>query len=273
MNEHEIMLTSVLDCRRADLAFQKDKLTSKQQSDYNDMRARRAQDEPLQYIIGQWDFCGIPLIVDRRALVPRPETEILVDLAVNKAKALASEKQTFNILDLGVGSGNITLALLKNLSNANVTAVDISPEALALARENVKKHDLDHRVHFLCADMMEYLKDAAGQKKTFDMVISNPPYIPTSQMSTLPADVQQEPSVALDGGADGLEFYRSIIKYGRRILTVEGLLALEIGDDQRVGIEAIFHQHSYYRDITFYKDYVGTERIVMAHPAESVRGI
>ena len=263
MTENELMLTSVLDCRRVDLSVYKRTLTPVQKSRYDRMRARRVEGEPVQYVIGQCDFMGIPLSVDRRALIPRPETEILVDLIIKKIRSLPGKK-AINVLDLGVGSGNITIALLKNFSNMTMTALDISDDALALAVENARTNGVEQRVEFLRDDIALYLKEAADRGKKFDVVVSNPPYIPTGQLARLPDDVQREPSLALDGGEDGLRFYRTIIEYGWQVLDAEGFLAMEIGDGQRRCIETIFAQYPQYKQINFYKDYAGTDRIVIA---------
>jgi release factor glutamine methyltransferase len=267
MNENELMLTSVLDCRRVDLAVKKEALTAAQKLRYDQMRARRTEGEPLQYIIGQCDFMGIPLSVDRRVLIPRPETEILVDLAVEEIKSMP-ESELFKALDIGVGSGNITVALLKNIPNLKMVALDASNEALTLAAENAKANNVEQRVDFLCTDMALYLKDAADAGKMFNAIISNPPYIPTEKMAHLPSDVKHEPCLALDGGIDGLKYYRMIIEYGWKLLDANGFLVMEIGDGQRADIEAIFAQYPQYREINFYKDYVGTDRIVFARSGE-----
>ena len=262
MTENEWMLTSVLDCRRVDLAVNKGELTPVQRSRYDQMQFLRAQGEPLQYIIGQCDFMGISLSVDWRALIPRPETEILVDLTIEKIRTLP--KKVRNVLDLGVGSGNITVALLKYFIDMNVTAVDISDDALALAAKNAMANNVEQKIEFLNDDMTLYMKKAARQDKKFDGIISNPPYIPTGQLAQLSDDVRREPRLALDGGDDGLRFYRSIIEYGWQLLTANGFLVMEIGDGQREGIEKIFAQYPQYGEIKFYKDYVGTQRIVFA---------
>jgi len=187
MTENELMLTSVLDCRRVDLAVNKEKLTPVQKSRYDRMQIRRARGEPLQYIIGRCDFMGISLSVDRRALIPRPETEILVDLSIEKIRGIP-KKGMLDVLDLGVGSGNITIALLKNISNMTMTALDISDDALALAAKNARTNGVEQRVNFLCKDIALYLKEAADLEKKFDAVISNPPYVPTEQLALLPED-------------------------------------------------------------------------------------
>lgn len=266
MTENELMLMSILGCRRVDLTVNQRKLTPAQKSRYHRMRTRRAQGEPLQYVIGQWDFMGSTLLVDRRALIPRPETEILVELASEKIRSMP-KRTMFETLDLGAGSGNITIALLKDFPEMAMTAVDVSADALTLAAENAKANGVDQRVGFVRDDIASYLQEAAALKKKFGAVISNPPYIPTEQLARLPEDVRCEPRLALDGGKDGLRFYRVIIEYAWQILDAEGVLAMEIGDGQRDGIEMIFTQYPHYREIKFYKDYAKTDRIVIARPS------
>lgn len=263
MTEDEWMLTSVLDCRRVDLVANPKGLTDAQKSRYEQMRARRAQGEPLQYIVGTCDFAGIPLSVDARVFIPRPETEILAATAIEKAGTL-TRRDTLSALDLGTGSGNIAIALAKNIADAAITALDIDGGALTLAAENARANDVGQRIEFFHVDMEAYFREVAVLGKKFDVIISNPPYIATPQLTQLPADVQREPRRALDGGEDGLRFYRIIIQYGYRLLSPRGFLLFEIGDGQREGIEAIFAQYSRYQRIEFYKDYAGTDRIAAA---------
>lgn len=259
MTEEEQMLTSVLGCRRIDLVVDPKPLSVAQQGLLRQMRRRREGGEPLQYIIGHCDFMGIKLFVDGRVLVPRPETEILVDMAIARLKAA----RALRVLDLGTGSGNIAVALAKKVAGCRVVAVDISPEAIALARHNARCNGVEADIEFVCADMSGFLRDTMAPEG-FDMIISNPPYIATRQLEALPADVRREPRVALDGGADGLDFYRTIIGAAHRGLSGRGVLLMEIGDGQAAGVDAIFHEAPYYANIRFNEDYTQTKRIVMA---------
>ncbi len=269
MTENELILTSILDCDRIDLIADPKELTPDQQSRYDQMQVRRKQGEPLQYIIGQTNFMGIDLSVDKNVLIPRPETEILVELAIEKANTM-QVKDVLHILDLGSGSGNISIAIAKNIPNAEITALDSSEGALKLAMKNAKANGVAGRIRFFHKDMAAYLKVVADKEVKFDMIISNPPYIPTGQLAKLPVDVQREPRSALDGCDDGLHFYREIIEYGYQALAPDGFLFMEIGDGQRVSIEKIFASHSPYRQVKFYKDYVGTDRVVMARLDETL---
>ncbi len=268
MTEEEQMLTAVLGCRRIDLVVDPQPLSDEEQNLLRLMRRRREGGEPLQYIIGHCDFMGTQLFVDERVLVPRPETEILVDTVVTMvraAQALSKGRaaRTLRVLDLGTGSGNIAIALAKQLEGCRVTAVDISADAIALARRNAQCNGVEENIEFVRADMNDFLKDTMAPE-SFDMIISNPPYIATDQIAALPADVRREPRIALDGGADGLDFYRRIIGAAHRGLAGRGILFMEIGDGQAAGIEDIFREAPYYAHIRFQEDYTQTKRIVMA---------
>lgn len=263
MTEDEIMLMTIRQCRRVDLVADAKELTVPQRIRYQNMQVRRAQGEPLQYILGHCDFMGIPLSVDERVLIPRPETEILAELAIEKAKLLQPKKM-LHVLDLGTGSGNIAIALAKNITNVKITAVDIDAGVLTLAEQNARSNGVEEKIKFCCTDMAEYLCEARDQEKKYDIIISNPPYIPTSQLSRLPDDVRQEPKLALDGGEDGLRFYRTIIHYGHQILNSGNFICMEIGDGQCDDIGAVFKQYPQYLELSFHKDYVGTDRIVCA---------
>ncbi|VAX35325.1 Peptide chain release factor N(5)-glutamine methyltransferase [hydrothermal vent metagenome] len=261
MTESDQMLTAVLDCEKIDLVVGNKSLTYVQNKLYQRMKERRSSNEPLQYIIGYCDFIGLTLSVDKRVLVPRPETEILVEKAIQLLQETEKRNKPLKILDLGTGSGNIAIALAKNITRAYITSVEISQDALDVAQHNAIQHKVDSRIDFVCKDMKTFL---AEDKGIFDLIISNPPYIPSKQFSTLPLDVQQEPRLSLDGGEDGLDFYQSIIINANRLLNKGGFLLMEIGDGQREGIERLFQKYSYYQVSIFYKDYVGTERIVEA---------
>lgn len=272
MTEQEWMLTSLLECRRVDLYAERQSLTPSQEMRYASMQRRRKEGEPLQYILGYCDFLGVRIGVDLRVLIPRSETEILVETALERIKIFPPTPATtdvgadapLRVLDLGTGSGNIAIALAQHLKYASVTAVDISFDALALARHNAASQGVEHKINFIQADMTVFLEEGISVEKQFDVMISNPPYIPTSQLEGLPRDVRQEPRIALDGGKDGLRFIRGLIACAHRHLREGGFLALEIGDGQREAVEEIFAQHPSYRNIRFYKDYVQTDRIVYA---------
>jgi len=263
MTEQELMLISILNCRRVDLYTQKKTLSDNQKKDFQKMQERRKKGEPLQYIVGSCEFMGLTLFVDERVLIPRPETELLAELVADRINKIQSGK-TLSILDLGTGSGNIAISLAKSVNDCCVTAVDISEKAICLAQDNARFNGVNEKIDFVCQDMRDVFQTGVLKDKKFDVIVSNPPYIPTSEIENLPEDVRQEPRLALDGGKDGLDYYRQIIRDAKETLKDGGLLVFEIGDNQRFGVEEIFSYSPLFSHIEFKKDYAGTDRIVVA---------
>ncbi|MEH0196887.1 peptide chain release factor N(5)-glutamine methyltransferase [Caulobacter sp. CCNWLY153] len=207
-------------------------LTAEQLATLDDYLERRARREPVSHIIGRKGFWKILLSVNKDVLTPRPETEVIVDEVL---KAFP-ETMAFNMLDLGVGSGSMLLAILAERPAAKGLGIDISEEALAVARENAANLDLDGRVALMRGDWTTGLGDAS-----FDVVVSNPPYIPTAHIDTLEPEVRDhEPRLALDGGADGLTAYRALAPEILRVLKPGGLFCVEIGFDQSADVEILF---------------------------------
>ncbi|MDG2527698.1 peptide chain release factor N(5)-glutamine methyltransferase [Caulobacter endophyticus] len=207
-------------------------LTAEQLATLDEYLARRARREPVSHIIGRKGFWKILLSVTKDVLTPRPETEVIVDEVL---KAFP-ETMAFNMLDLGVGSGSMLLAILAERPAAKGLGIDISEEALAVARENAANLDLDGRVALMRGDWTTGLGDAS-----FDVVVSNPPYIPTADIDTLEPEVRDhEPRLALDGGADGLTAYRALAPEILRVLKPGGLFCVEIGFDQSADVEILF---------------------------------
>lgn len=261
MTEQELMLTSVLECERIDLYVDRKALSLEQTERLKKLRGRREKGEPLQYILGSCEFMGLQFKVDSRVFIPRPETELLVEAALEKINLFFLHK-TVKILDLGTGSGNIAVSLAKFVKDCEVTAVDISPEAIDAARENAKNQHVDHKIHFISADMLTFLQQSKIQN-TFDIIISNPPYIPVNQLDQLPREVQHEPRRALDGGRDGLDFYREILAHGISCATLGGFLCFEIGDGQWMNLEKLCSSYALFAKIEFQKDYTQMERILI----------
>ncbi|HBG60386.1 MAG: protein-(glutamine-N5) methyltransferase, release factor-specific [Omnitrophica WOR_2 bacterium GWF2_38_59] len=262
MTENELMMTSVLNCSRHELYSEPYVLTESQKIRLHKMQLKRLNGEPVQYVVGNTEFYGSEFNVDRRALIPRPETELLVDLVVRKMKELS--KKDLRVLDIGTGSGVIAVSIAKNIKSCRVDAVDISRGAIELAESNADKNFVRNNISFYNRDAFVFLKEAYCYGEKYDIIVSNPPYIKTSDLSNLPAEVKCEPMIALDGGEDGLRFYRDIIRSSKDLLACEGMLFLEIGDGQRSGVEKIFYQYQDYKEVTFEKDYVGTDRIIYA---------
>ncbi|MBO9543330.1 peptide chain release factor N(5)-glutamine methyltransferase [Caulobacter sp.] len=209
-------------------------LTAEQEATLDEYLARRTRREPVSHIIGRKGFWKILLQVNKNVLTPRPETEVIVDEVL---KAFP-EQMGFSMLDLGVGSGTILLAVLAERPAAKGLGIDASAEALAVAKDNAANLDLNTRAAFLHGDWTAGLGDAS-----FDLVVSNPPYIPTAVIDTLEPEVRDhEPRLALDGGADGLDAYRLLAPEILRVLKPAGMFAVEIGFDQSAAVEALFRE-------------------------------
>jgi len=261
MTEDELILTHILQCTRSEFYLRNPQLTENQKKQFEFYKERRRRGEPLQYILGVCDFMGLVLKVDHRVLVPRPETEGLVDEAINK---ISNIKTLLRILDLGTGSGNIAIAIAKFIPKAIVTTVDVSSNALDVAKDNARVHGIEDRINFVCADMVEYLyvQTKCCPIFTYDLIISNPPYIPTEQMGFLPIDVKKEPSLALEAGSDGLSFYRDIIKYTPPLLREDGYLMMEFGDGQAFALKNLILEQKSFSNIEIFKDLAGIDRII-----------
>ena len=270
MTEDEIILTHILQCRPIDLLLKRSALSLAQQKQFEDYKRRRQAGEPLQYILGACNFMGLELAVNPAVLVPRPETEQLVDAALKYFKGGWA-------LDLGTGSGNIVIALAKFVPQSQIVSVEVSAQVLEAAKINARQHGVEERIKFVCSDMFVILSEAKDLKMSldssaspqndnglFDLIISNPPYIPTSQLSSLPGDVQKEPRMALDGGEDGLDFYRIIIKYTPRLLRSGACLMMEFGDGQAEAVKKLVEAQKVFSSIEIIQDLAGRDRIIRA---------
>jgi len=229
-------------------------LTAEETDAFRELIKRRSQREPLQHITGSTSFCGFEIAVNRHALVPRPETEILAELGWTFLSPLPSG----TALDMGTGTGCIAIALAAKCPNAKISAADISPEALTLAKGNAEKNNA--RIEFVQGDGF-----AAVPKETrFDLIISNPPYIPSTEIETLEPEVRDfDPRPALDGGADGLDFYRIFATQAKSFLKPTGKLMLEFGDGQAPAIREIFENEKWIVEAVK-DDYSQRARILIA---------
>lgn len=246
----EHLLAHVLGLKRMDLYLQFDRpLGESERAPLRDFIRKRGTGIPLQHLLGTVEFCGRTFKSDHRALIPRPETEQLVERALTYPHPNA-------ILDVATGSGVIPLTLALERAEATVTATDISPEALALARENALLLGVD-RIIFLEADL---LPDGAG---TFDLITANLPYIPSDEIPSFSREVRNDPLIALDGGGDGLDLVRRLAALALRHLSPGGHLLLEIGIGQSEEVIAFLDGHNY-RDITALTDYQGIPRFIEA---------
>jgi len=224
--------------------------------DFDAYLKRRIAAEPIAYILGEWEFYSLPLEIAAPVLVPRPETEFLVEAVLDFVGDKPSE-----ILEFGTGSGCVAVAILANAPACHVVATDIQPGNLALAKRNARHNNVEDRLHTLEGDLFAPIE--ASQNR-FAVICSNPPYIETGAESDLPRCIRDyEDPVALYGGEDGLRIIADVIEQGRRYLTDGGLLALEIGLGQRQRVSAILEQYGY-DEIRFKADLAGIDRIATA---------
>lgn len=259
--EADLLLAHILEKRRLDLYLDIERpLTEAQLDRLRPMVKRRADREPLQYILGSVEFCGLLLKVDSRALIPRPETEELFQLILE-----ALEFTPKRILDLGTGSGAIAIALARQFPEAEVTAVDYSADALALAQENEALHLSKETIRFLKGSWFE----AVSGKERFDLIVSNPPYLSAEEIATAePEVINYEPQSALAAGPEGLDDLRRILAHAPHHLSAGGLLALETGIAQHKELEGLAAV-SDYAGTKSYCDMSGRERFFFTRAAEA----
>ncbi len=251
----ELLLAHALARSRLDLYLEFERpVPAAERTRFRELVKRRAEERvPVAYLTGVREFWSLTFHVTPDVLIPRPETETLVRVAVE----LAPER----IVEIGTGSGCVSAAIAKELPRAGILAVDSSCAALAVARENLEAHDLASRVELMHGDGL------AGVDGSFDAIISNPPYIPSGELAELPAEVRHEPRVALDGGPDGLDFVRQFIDEAPDRLARPGWLALEVGCGQARSTEELLRTRGALR-IGIHKDLLGIERVVAAQFGE-----
>ena len=251
----EQLLAHTLRLSRMDLYLEFERnLAENELGPLRDLVKRRGQGEPLQHLLGTVEFCGHTFAIDKRAMVPRPETEELVELLLAE---ISGQKSEIRILDVGTGSGVIGLSLAVKFPQANVCAIDISEDALSLARENAAQLRLTERVRFQKSDLLENVSER------FDLIVANLPYISMQNRHLLAREVLHDPEVALFGGSSGDELVRELIEQAPAHLEPGGLLALEIGLGQAEGLSDFLRQKNYH-DIELKKDYSGISRFLLA---------
>ncbi|MBI3878835.1 MAG: peptide chain release factor N(5)-glutamine methyltransferase [Verrucomicrobia bacterium] len=260
--QSELLLAHVLKLPRLKLYLQFDRaLAEAEVNPLRELVKRRGAREPLQHLVGTAAFCGLELKVNRHVLVPRPETELLAERAAAFLATLNSRPPA--VLDLGTGSGCLALQLAAQHPAARVVAVDVSPDALGVARENAAACKLAGRVEFLEGDLFAPLPPDAR----FDLIVSNPPYIPSAEIATLQPEVRDfDPRAALDGGADGLDFYRRLATGAATWLRAGGKLMVEFGDGQAAALGKIFTEHKWVVEAVV-PDYSRRQRILVARAA------
>ena len=252
--DSEILLSNVLNKSREKILVNLDqKLNSRNILKFKKYIRRRSKYEPVAYILGEKEFWSKKFIVNKDTLIPRPETELLVEKLVKLFKG-----KKISILDIGTGSGCIILSLLSNLEKSVGLGVDVSNKAILIANKNAKRHELSNRVKFLNKSFESIFS------KKFDLIVSNPPYIERKKIKNLSEDIKRfEPIMALDGGNDGLDLIKKVIYKSKRILKIKGTLALEIGNEQIKKVSKILVDNNF-RIIHVIKDYKNNVRCVFA---------
>lgn len=230
-------------------------LTINEEIKYKEYIDKILEGYPIEYITNDKEFMKLNFFVNESVLIPRQDTEILVEETIK----LAHENKFTDILDLCTGSGAIAVSLAKYIQNSIITAVDISLDALEVAKKNANKNKVCNRINFIKSDMFLQL-----QEQEFDMIVSNPPYIKREVIEGLSEEVKKEPHIALDGGEDGLDFYRNIINNSNKYLKEAGYLCLEIGFDQKNDILKILIASDKFEDIYVKKDLYGNDRVIIA---------
>jgi release factor glutamine methyltransferase len=259
----EFLLAHVLKTGRVEARAQGARaLPEKQGMNYWNLVMERGRRIPLAYVLGSQPFCGLDIEVTPQALVPRPETEELVEDCVRRLMPRAAED--LHLLEIGTGTGCVAIALASRLPNAVVYATEISQTALKLAEKNAMRHHVARRIRFIQEDLF---KAGAAPKRWADLVVSNPPYIPTAEIRKLEPEVLREPFLALDGGKDGLDAVRAIVASAPRFLKPGGFLVMEIGSDQAAAVLKLLLQ-SGFAEASVKKDLQGLDRIAAAKMVE-----
>lgn len=257
--QSELILAHILGVPRLQLYLDYNKpVEEKYVNTMRELVVKRAQRIPLQHLLGNTVFCALEFKTTEKALIPRPETELLAETVIN----LANKFDNPRILDFGTGSGCLAVTVAKRCPSANVTAIDISEEALELAKENALKHDVYDRIKFILSDGF---KEISTENK-FDIIMSNPPYIPTGEIQELEPEVRDyEPRIALDGGSDGLDMYRRLSIEAQNYINNDNYMVLEIGAGQTTAVSEIMKKNGWIVE-SIIADYNKIQRIVMLRP-------
>ena len=254
--EARLLLAFVLQVRKEELITFKE-ISEEQYKEYREIVSKRCNGVPYAYIVGHKEFMGLDFLVNENVLIPRDDTEVLVEKVLEIIKSKKDEAQSLRILDMCTGSGCIAISLA-HLSNCEVVAVDKSSQALEVAKENANKNNVN--ITFVESDLFESL----SKENKFDIIVSNPPYIKKKVIDTLQKEVKEhEPMMALDGGEDGLFFYKKIASESKKYLTQNGVLAFEIGYDQADDVRAILENEKY-GNIEVTKDLSNNDRVIIA---------
>jgi release factor glutamine methyltransferase len=257
----EVLLATARDCERIELytAFDEEPAEAIR-TKFRELVRRRAEGEPVAYLVGHREFFSLPFKVTRDVLIPRPETELLVVALLDAAKELSVRKPALSIADVGTGSGIVAICAAKNLPHCHVTAIDVSSEALAIARANVETHGVGERVELVESDLFAQVDD-----RRFDLIASNPPYVSEPEMRELRADVANyEPHLALCGGPTGTEIIQRLVPTAAERLVAGGYLLLEISPMIDRQTHDIIKAHGGFEALRTLKDLAGHARVVVA---------
>jgi release factor glutamine methyltransferase len=259
--EGELLLSHVLGCDRVGLYLRHDMMLSPDElTNFGGVLRRRASGEPLPYITGYQEFWSIRFKVNSHVLIPRPETETLVEEALRliEAEGWAGPR----ILEAGTGCGAIAIAIARTVPSARIVATEVSWGALTLARENALAQAVETRVHFVQGDVFSFIRCRRGGD--FDLVVSNPPYVKTEDIENLQREIRDfEPRGAIDGGSDGLHFHRQLLAEGLPRLRPGGWLVIEIGNDQREGLLRLAEKEGGFKRVRIVQDYSGRNRTLL----------
>ena len=258
--EAEVLLAGALQLCREEIHLRSERILSEEdKAILHDLVERRVRREPVAHILGHKEFWSLDFKITPDVLIPRPETEILIETLFSLNNE-TSKDQSLTLLDIGTGSGVIAVVVALAISNCQVTATDCSPEALVVARANAKIHGVSNRINFVQCDTFTGLPET-----TYDFIVSNPPYIETARLNNLMSDVRDfEPWCALDGGMDGFDFYRRIVPGALGYLKQGGRLVLEIGDTQAKTVNRLLCFEDKYEAIKVKQDFGGYDRVVSA---------
>jgi release factor glutamine methyltransferase len=262
----ELLLAFSLKLKRIDIHLQANRpLTEQESIDFSYLVKKRLEGTPVAYLIKQQEFWSLPLLVSSDVLIPRPETELLVEISSSRLKKKQQKKTSLRlrVADLGTGSGAILLALASQLKELDLYGMDISQKAISVASTNActLQKMLLNRQHRLLLFQSTFMEDFF-QKRSLDFLISNPPYIPTTIISRLSPEVQKEPRMALDGGPDGLSMYRRILISAVEVLVDQGEIFLEHGYDQRKQLLDLIQEHPEFQDVECFDDLEGRPRVI-----------
>lgn len=264
--EAEILLGYFLKMNRSEIYLNSDRiLKNKEIRQLEKMTRERIKKIPLQYITKHQEFMGMDFLVEKGVLIPRPETEILVEKVIEKIKNRRSSSH-LKIADLGTGTGIIAISIANFIKDITIYATDISKKSLQLAFKNAQKHSCEDKIIFLQGDLFRPFLGKI-EKNSLDVIISNPPYVNLDDFKSLPPEIKDnEPEIALYGGVDGIDYYLKIIKESPKFLKGEGFIALEVGSGQaKIIKELILKENNYRKNVEIFKDYSGIDRVVTAY--------